>query len=34
MYDYLSQSRWWRDRAAQDGEPDVACYGGLGRKPG
>ena len=29
----VSLSRWWPDRSAQD-EPDVACYGGVGRKPG
>src|SRR5215472_6195332 len=29
----VPQNRW-PDRAAQDEEPDIGCYGGVGRKPG
>jgi hypothetical protein len=30
----VSQNRWRPDRPAQDDEPDVSCYGAVGRKPG
>ena len=29
----VPQNRW-PDRAAQDDEPDIGCYGAVGRKPG
>jgi hypothetical protein len=30
----VAQNRWRPDRPAQDEEPDVSCYGAVGRKPG
>jgi hypothetical protein len=30
----VAQNRWRPDRPAQDDEPDVSCYGAVGRKPG